>query len=94
MMATLSGYSTKLYYGATDGGTSANTYSPSDLSGGYEIDNSQLNVVSVSQEEADDQDEPDTGERPVRWQRPNRRLATVNRAGRNRRTPQQASTYG
>jgi len=73
---------TKLYY-RTDEGTTATTYSSSDLGGSYEIDNSQLVVVvSEPKQEADDQEEPDTGERPVIKRLPNRRLPTVNRAER------------
>ena len=92
-MIAVAGYSTKLYYATGDGGTTANTYSSSDLSGGYEIDNSQLiEVMVVSEQEADDQEEPNTErEASVTWERPNRRLATINRAGRKtyprRRSP-------
>lgn len=52
-------------------------------------------TVIEHKEPAQEQDESDTGGRaPVTWKRPHRRLATVNRAVRNRRPRQAASTYG
>jgi hypothetical protein len=35
-----------------------------------------------------------TGERSVYWERPNRRLATVNRAGRTKHPRKAASSWG
>ena len=96
-MIACSGYNSKLYYRSTDDGTTETTYSSSDLSGEYEIGNSQLvAVVSDPHLESDDQDEPSTVERTVTWERPHRRLATVTGLRRiNRSTPQQAtSTWG
>jgi hypothetical protein len=95
-MIAYSGYNTKLYYGPNNG-TTETTYSSSDLSGKYEIDNSQLVVVvSEPQQEADAQEEPNVSEALVYWERPHRRLATVTGLRRiNRSTPQQAtSTWG
>jgi len=93
-MIACQGYNTRVYYRTGDGTETDATYAATETSGWYEIDNSQLIEVSVSQEEADDQDEPNTGERPVTWERPNRRLATVNRAGRHTELRKVASTWG
>ena len=93
-MIACQGYNTRVYYRTGDGTATDATYSATETSGWYEIDNSQLIVVSVSQEEADDQDEPDTGERPVTWAWHNRRLATVNRAGRCNSPRKVASSFG
>jgi len=50
-----------------------------------------LKTIEIK-EPAQEQDEPDTGERLVYWKRPNRRLATV--TTRRMRPPQLASGYG
>ena len=93
-MIACSGYNTKLYYGPNDG-TTETTYSSSDLSGEYEIDNSQLVVVvSDTHLEADDQDEPNVSEALVYCERPHRRLATVNRARRVNKPRKAVSTWG
>jgi hypothetical protein len=61
-----------------------------------EISPQVFSVTVISHEEPakQEQDEPDTGERPVYCERPNRRLATVNRAGRTSRPRKAASTWG
>ncbi len=72
------------------------TEATSDVTTAFTIDHGSWDVtVTVTIEEpAQEQDEPDTGERPT-WERPKRRLATVTGLRRNRRTPQQAaSTWG
>jgi hypothetical protein len=79
------------------------TYSSSDVSGTYVVvvvDNGWREVTVddletiVIKEPAQEQDEPDTDERSVTWERPNRRLATVNRAGRKTYPRKAASTWG
>lgn len=51
----------------------------------------EIAAIEIKEPAQQEQDEPDTGERPVYWERPHRRLATVNRAGRKthlrRRSP-------
>ena len=91
-------------YTATRTTHTSNTYSSSDVSGTYvvvpdngwrEVTVDDLETIEIKEPAQQEQDEPDTGGwLPVTRERPNRRLATVNRAGRHRRTPQQASTYG
>jgi hypothetical protein len=53
-----------------------------------------LATIEIKEPAQQEQDEPDTGERLVYWERPNRRLATVTGLRRNKQVPQQASTYG
>lgn len=74
----------------------SNTYSASDTSGVYVVVvDENLQVTVEIKEPAQEQDEPDTGRRVlVTRERPNRRLATFNRAVRNRRPRQVESTYG
>lgn len=94
-------YNTKVYYGttcygtitassdATDADSTTCVYIQSD--GWQEVTNEEL-VKTKIREPAQEQDEPDTGERPVYWERPQRRLATA-RMTRDR--PQQLeSTFG
>ena len=80
-----------------------NTYSSSDASGTYVVvaDNGWRDVtvddvadVRIKEPAKTEQDEPDTGERPTTWKRPNRRLAAVNRAGRTNDPRKAASTWG
>ena len=82
----------------------SNTYSSSDTSGTYIVvraDNGwrkvavdDLAAIEIK-EPAQEQDEPDTGSNaPAYWERPNRRLATVNRAGRTNHPRKAASTWG
>jgi hypothetical protein len=88
-------------YTATSTTYTSNTYSSSDVSGAYIVvvpDNGWREVTVddletiVIKEPAQEQDEPNTGERPVYWERPHRRLATVT-ASRDR--PRQLeSTFG
>ena len=64
------------------------------VDGWREVTVDDLETIEIK-EPAQKQDEPDMDERPVTWERPNRRLATV--TGLRRlltRIPQQASTYG
>ncbi len=79
-----------------------NTYSSTDTSGTYvlvvddgwkTVTVDDLEAIKIK-EPAKEQDEPDTGERPAIWERPTRRPATVNRAGRTRDPRRMASTYG
>ena len=89
---------------AKGGTTTASTYSNSHTSGTYivvapdngwrEVTVADLETIKIKEPAQQEQDEPDTGERPVTWERPNRRLATVTGLRRSRRMPQQASTYG
>lgn len=90
-------YNTKVYYyGTNDTSSNADcdasdttTYTYSD--GWQEVNSEDLVCVQI-EEPAQEQDEPDTGERPVYWERPQRRLATV-RIARDR--PRQLeSTFG
>ena len=53
-----------------------------------------LATIEIKEPAQQEQDEPDTGERLVTWERHYRRLATVTGLRRNRQIPQQASTYG
>lgn len=94
-------YTAKVYY-STDDASSNVGYETDDTSsttvyivsdGWQEVSNEAFiwNETKIK-EPAQEQDEPSTGERPVIWKRPNRRLATVTGL---RRVPQQkASTYG
>jgi len=97
------GYNSKLYYwtsnassnvtDATDD-TSNAAYTVTYGGDGWQEVSSDAIVSSETKidEPAQEQDEQDTGERPVYWERPHRRLATVT-ASRDR--PRQLeSTYG
>jgi hypothetical protein len=58
-------------------------YAVTDCTCWREIEPCEITVtVDACEEPAQEQDESDTDERSVTWERPNRRLATVNRAGR------------
>ena len=80
-----------------------NTYSSSDTSVEYvvvyaddrweDVIVDDLETVEVKEPEKTEQDE-NTGERPATWERPNRRLATVSRAGRKTFPRKAASSWG
>jgi hypothetical protein len=80
------------------------TYSSSDTSGTYivvvpdngwrEVTVHDLETIKIKEPVQQEQDEPDTGERPVTRKWPNRRLATVDRAGRTSGPRKAASTWG
>ena len=61
--------------------------------GWREVTVDDLATIEIK-EPAQEQDEPDTGERPVTWARQHRRLATVNRAGRCKAPRKAASSFG
>ena len=91
-------------YTATRTTHTSNTYSSSDTSGTYivvvpdngwrEVTVDDLKTIEIKEPAQQEQDEPDTGERPVTWERHNRRLATVNRAGRHTELRKAASSWG
>jgi hypothetical protein len=93
-------YNTKIYYWTSN--TSSNVteatdetvFITNDKYDGWQEVSSEAIVSSETKvdEPAQEQDEPNTGERPVYWERPHRRLATVT-ASRDR--PRQLeSTFG
>ena len=96
-----SSYSAKIYY-RTDSTSSAVIHDADDTSsttvyivsdGWHEISSEAFIYKETKiKEPAQEQDELDTGERPVYWKRPHRRLATIT-ASRDR--PRQLeSTFG
>jgi hypothetical protein len=78
----------------TSGGTVTYTAARTSVAdnGWREVTVADLDTITVK--EAQQQDEPDTGERPVTWERQHRRLATVNRAGRRNSPRKAASSWG
>ena len=88
---------------AKSGTVTVSTYSSSDTSGTYivvvpdngwrEVTVDDLETIEIK-EPAQEQDEPDTGERPVYWKRPQRRPANGVDSEPRRRPWQVASTYG
>ena len=90
-------------YTATRTTYTSNTYSSSDTSGTYiavaadngwrEVTVDDLETIVVK-EPTQEPDEPNTVERTVIWERPHRRLATVNRAGRTNYFRKAASSWG
>jgi len=87
------------------GGTetyTVNTHSSSDTSGTYvvvvadngwrEVTVDDIETIEIK-EPAQEQDEPNTDDRSVTWERPNRRLATASGLRRPiEKTPQQAAS--
>ena len=82
-----------VYSASTD--TTTGTYTARIRTCWQEVAINEITVVAeVYEDPATERDEPNTDERSVNCERPNRRLATVNRAGRSNYPRKAASSWG